>query len=89
MTRFAQIRGIRMIRWFSASDSIVMTTNTGTYNMAVIDGVRRNWRPGNRSRLVACITGIRAVNMICWFATGNSAVMAAGTNSQYLRMINR
>ena len=66
-----------------------MTAGTGTNDMRVIDCTVGHWCPGYWTGLVTGFTGVGGINMTGGFARCQGTVVTAGTDTQYLRVIDR
>ena len=57
----------------------IVTTNTGTDDLRMINISRCHWRPGRRERRMTGITRICGINVSVTFTTGIGAVVTTDT----------
>ena len=63
MTGVASVAGINVCCALTAGKRAVMTTDTGTDNMTMIDRADLHRNPGCWARLMTGVTGIGGINM--------------------------
>ncbi len=79
MTRQTFVGGSGVVRRLATGDSAVMTTETGSDHLTVVDPVHHHRFPQGRELIVAGIADIGGRDMQWRFAAGDYRVMAADT----------
>ena len=88
MTGIAVIGGIYVISAFTRSNHSIMTADTGTDDLVVINGAAIYRRPWCRSWLVTGITGIGAIDMIHALTRRHQTIVTTDTGAIHLRMVH-
>jgi preprotein translocase subunit Sss1 len=89
MAGIAIVGGIGMITRLTLGDTVVVTAGAGANNLAVVNVTGLHRRPRCRTWLMTGITKVRTVNMITRLSASGCSIMATGTATRHLVMINR
>lgn len=88
MAGIALVAAANMVGALTTGQGAIMTTDTGTNHLRVVNGVCRNGNPWRGTRGMTGIALLRAINMTRSFATGNDSVMTTGAGANHLPMID-
>ena len=81
MTSITLIGSIDMIGTFTTGHGSIVTTDTGSDNVIVIDSTGRYWNPGGWEALVTGVTSIACCQMTARFTAGRNTIMTGNTIS--------
>ena len=73
----------------ATGNGAIVTTDTGTNDLVVINCATGNRCPGCWAWFMTGIASVRGINMTGGLATGNGAIMTAGTGTNHISMVNR
>lgn len=88
VTELALLRGIDMGLRPAAGSDIIVTTDTTAIDLGVVHRRRRQRCPGRRSRLVAELALVTAIDVRCALSRNDDIVMTADTGAVDLGMID-
>lgn len=89
MAGFTYIGGIDVAGGFTTGGGAIVTTETGADYLIMIHCIGGHRCPGCRTRQVAGVTRIGAIDMVGRFSTGNRAVVTTGAGANHMAMIHR
>jgi len=89
MTGVAGVGAINVRSGFTGSDCSVMTTETGSRDLAMINRRCGNWRPGGREHGMTGVTAIGTVNVGWALAASCRSIVTGKTIIDETGVINR
>jgi len=88
MTGVTDIRCINVVRGFTGSRYAIVTAETGTNHLTMINCTTGHRNPWRWTRLMTGIAQICCIDVVHRLTAGGGSIMAADTGTNHLRMVN-